>query len=299
MKRLFLLASLLVFAGCESPESPTTGKSAKSPTDSAQTQPVVANGVGNRRYPDYEATYERVQPTAQKDPKDSLPRPPEMEEPKEVPPEKAPPIPDSFKLLNKDKKNLFFEVMKDGSRRVHLLAEVCLREGPLEVLLCKQHTKEHESILRIDADAREIHFALEAAGAKAGSPVKFVPKYEGATGTPIKVSLTYREKGVVKTVPAGEWIKDKKTGKDMAYNWVFAGSRFFKDPERPEATPFYMANNGEFISLANFPDSMLDLPIKSSKDVSDLIFEINTPRIPPLLTPVIITLEPVLEKKKK
>jgi len=224
-------------------------------------------------------------------------RPPEFEERKEDPPEEAPPIPDTFKALNKGK-TIFFEKQADGTKLVHLLSEVCLREGPLEVLLCKNNTKEHESILRMDADAREIHFALIVAGATPGSPVKFVPKYTAATGTKIKVSLTYREKGKVKTAMAGEWIKDKKTGKDMAHDWVFAGSKFFKDPERPEAQPYYTANNGEFISMANFPDSMLDLPVESPKDVVNLIFEIHTERIPPLRTPVIVTLQPVIEKKK-
>ena len=215
----------------------------------------------------------------------------------EAPPEKAPPIPEGYKPLNKAK-TIFFEKREDGTRRVHLLAEVCLREGPLEVFLCKWNTKEHESILHVDADGRDIHLALIAAGAEPGSPVKFVPQYSPATGTVVKVSVTYREKGKFKTTAAGTWVKDVKTGKDMAHDWVFAGSKFFQDPERPNATPYYCANNGELISLANFPDSMLDLPVKSSKDAADLLFEIQTPRIPPLRTPVLVTLEPIVPHKK-
>jgi hypothetical protein len=218
-------------------------------------------------------------------------------DPKEDPPEEAPPIPESFKPLNKNK-TIFFEKKDDGTRLVHLLGHVCLREGPLEVLVCKMNSKEHESILHVDADGRDIHLALMAADAKPGSPVKFQPKFTPATGTTIKITLTYREKGKVKTAPAGSWINDKKTGKDMAYDWVFAGSKLFKDPDNPDRPPYYMANNGEFISLANFPDSMLDLPVKSSKDAADLIFDMKTSAIPPLKTPVIITLEPVIEKKK-
>lgn len=228
---------------------------------------------------------------------DPRPRPPEMEETKDEPPEEAPPIPDSFKALNKEK-NIFLEVTKDDVRRVHLLAEVCLREGPLEVFLCKMNTKEHESILHLNADGREVHAALLLANAKPGHPVKFAPKFESANGTVIKISLTYREKGKVKTCPANEWIKDKKTSKYMAHDWVFAGSRLLKDPDRPELPPYYTANQGEFICLSNFADAMLDLPVKSSKEAAELIFEINTPRIPPLRTPVIVTLEPVVEKKK-
>src|SRR5205823_10140390 len=142
------------------------------------------------------------------------------------------------------------------------MTEVCLREGPLEVFLCKLNTKEHESIVHIDADAREIHFALVAAGAAPGSPAQFVdpktgkPDYKPATGTKIKVTVTYREKGKVKTSPAADWVLDKVANKHLAHDWVFAGSRFFKDPERPKAPDYYMANNGEVVSLSNFPDSM-------------------------------------------
>jgi hypothetical protein len=44
---------------------------------------------------------------------------------------------------------------------------------------------------------------------------------------------------------------------------------------------------------------MLDLPINSSKDNDDLQFEAYTDRIPPLETPVLVILEPVLKGPKK
>jgi hypothetical protein len=36
---------------------------------------------------------------------------------------------------------------------------------------------------------------------------------------------------------------------------------------------------------------MLDLPVSSTKENADLIFEANTARIPPLKTPVTVVLE--------
>ena len=50
-------------------------------------------------------------------------------------------------------------------KRVLMASEVCLREGALEVFLCKKNTKEHEAILRADYDARLIHELLLLAGA--------------------------------------------------------------------------------------------------------------------------------------
>lgn len=213
----------------------------------------------------------------------------EMEE--EVPPEKDPPLPETWKALNKEK-TLYFEKTADDKRRVHLLTSVCLREGPLEVLVCKQSTKEHEAILTVDVDARDIHFALIAAGAKPGTTVRFVPEYKSATGDIIRVTLTYHKDGKLQSnKPAQSWLQHVKTKKDLEHDWVFAGSRFFKFPDEPNRPPFYCANNGEIISVANFSDSMLDLPVMSSKEASELGYFANKDRIPPLKTKVIVTLE--------
>jgi hypothetical protein len=288
MKRLLLLLPLFAVLGCDPAAATTAPRARTSSTPKPrQTSPLPVSQTTGVKTTEPEST----------DPKDPPIRPPEFEERKEDPPEEAPPIPASYKALNKNK-TIFFEKKEDGTKRVHLLAEVCLREGPLEVFLCKNNTKEHESIVHVDADGREIHFALVAAGATPGTPVKFQPRYQVATGDKIKISLTYRMKGKVVTAPAADWVKDKKTNKHLAHDWVFAGSKLFHDPDNPNAIPFYLANNGELISLSNFPDSMLDLPVKSSKDQADLIFEVDTERVPPLRTPVLVTLEPVLEKKK-
>src|SRR5262245_2351324 len=55
--------------------------------------------------------------------------------------------------------NVFLEV-QGQQRRVLVSASVCLREGQLELLMCRKNTKEHEAILTADVDAREVHKAL-------------------------------------------------------------------------------------------------------------------------------------------
>src|SRR5262245_36699783 len=70
-------------------------------------------------------------------------------------------------------KNVFLEV-EGKTRRVIVKSTVCLREGALEGLLTRKATKEHEYILAAECDARHIHAALLAAGAKPGSPVVFL-----------------------------------------------------------------------------------------------------------------------------
>jgi hypothetical protein len=195
-------------------------------------------------------------------------------------------------------KNVFLEVLPDKKRRVLVNAEVCLREGQLEQLLCRKHTKEHEAILTADVDARTIHAALIAAGAKEGSPVRFVPEYRPASGTPIKVSVQYKDKDKLVTAPAQSWIKKAKDNKPLTSDWVFAGSRFVANPLDPDGKKHYLANDGDVICVSNFETALLDLPIKSPKDNAELAFVANSERIPPLGTAVVVILEPILEAKK-
>lgn len=197
-----------------------------------------------------------------------------------------------------DKKgNVILEVQGDR-RRVLIQAEVCLREGQLEQLLCRKQSKEHEAILAADVDARSIHLALETAGAKAGKPVKYDPVYEPATGERIKVTLEYEQRGRKTTVPAKDWILNLKTKKTLEADWVFAGSQLVPDPFDKTKPPYYLANDGDLICVSNFPSAMLDLPIASSKDNADLVFVANTAKIPALETKVLVILEPLAAGQK-
>jgi hypothetical protein len=194
-------------------------------------------------------------------------------------------------------KNVFFEV-QGKQRRVIVSTAVCLREGALEQLMTRKEKKEHEAILAFDGDARTIHQALVAAGATKGNPVQFQPKYEPAQGQSIKVTLRYEQDGKQITVPAQQWVRNARTGKDLHVDWVFAGSRLVDNPLDPNSPPIYLANDGDVICVSNFEGALLDLPINSPKDNADLAWEAHTKRIPPKGTPVAVILEPVPPTKK-
>ncbi len=193
-------------------------------------------------------------------------------------------------------RNIFLEV-RGKERRVLVSAEVCLREGQLELLMCRKQTKEHEAILTADVDAQKLHAALNAAGAVEGSPVQFAPRYRPACGTRIKVSVQYKDQDKLVTVPGQSWVKNMKTGKTLESDWVFAGSHLVSNPLEPDKKQ-YLANEGDLICVSNFETALLDLPIKSSKENADLAFLAFTERIPPLETKVVVILEPVSEEKK-
>lgn len=80
-----------------------------------------------------------------------------------------------------------------ANKKVVLRGELCLREGLLEMLVCKAKTKEHESIASVDADAYVIHAALMALGAKPGTPVKFQPEFAPPTGQKIDIYLGWTD----------------------------------------------------------------------------------------------------------
>jgi hypothetical protein len=192
-------------------------------------------------------------------------------------------------------KNIYLEVQGD-TRRVVIDAYVCLRMGQLEQLLTKKRTKEHEAILAADINAADLHKALILARAEPGSPVEFRPKWKAPRGTAVKITLEYEEKGKTVRTPAQQWIRNGKTKKELEYDWVFAGSILIPDPMDATKPPFYGANDGDVICLANFDTALLDIPVASPRDNAELYFEAITERIPPQETKVRVILEPVLEK---
>src|SRR5205814_7165718 len=117
------------------------------------------------------------------------------------------------------------------------------------------------------------------------SPVKFGPPYKAASGQTIKLTCEYQLKGKTVTVNAREWVRDASTKKILSHDWVFAGSRFVANPFEKDKK-IYLANDGDVVCVSNFESALLDLPIKSSKANSELAFEANTERIPPVGTKV-------------
>jgi hypothetical protein len=193
-------------------------------------------------------------------------------------------------------KNVWLEV-QGKQRRVLIEGTVCLREGNLEEFMCKKFTKEHESIVNADVDARDIHKALMLAGAEPGSPAQFQPKYVPARGPVIKVSVEYVKDGKTVTAKAQSWIKNIQTKKEMSTDWVFAGSQLVKNPLEKDKPPYYLANGGDIISIANFESSLLDIPVRSTAEDADLVYEAFTDRIPALETKLLVILEPVVDSK--
>ncbi len=189
------------------------------------------------------------------------------------------------------------DVWLDTKRKAVVVdGQVCLREGQLEMFACPKGTKEHESVVSLNCKSEEVHAGLLAAGAKPGRPVRFDPNYQAATGQIIDIYVLWKDsQGTKHQVRAQEWIKNAKTGKALAYDWVFAGSGFWKDQETGKE--HYRANGGELVCVSNFPNATLDLPIESSEANTELLFSAFADRIPERGTKVRLVFIPRVEKQ--
>jgi len=95
------------------------------------------------------------------------------------------------------------------NERVLLKAQVVLRQGLLEMLICRTQTKEHESILAVDSEAYLIHAGLLAVGAKPGAPVRFEPEYQPPTGQKIDIYFNWTdEEGQPHRERAQRWVRN-------------------------------------------------------------------------------------------
>lgn len=176
--------------------------------------------------------------------------------------------------------------------------KVCLRRGVLELFACPRGTKEHESVVSVNAKAFTIHAGLLAVGAMQGRPVQFAPEYKAATGIEVEVWVLWKDKdGKNQKVPAQQWIRDIKTGKAMKGIWVFAGSSFYVD--EMTGKKYYQADgSGDLICVSNFSTATLDLPVKSSAEAADLLYESFTERIPARGTQVRLVFIPRIKAAK-
>lgn len=200
---------------------------------------------------------------------------------------------------NKKQSSKLVRLAKDGevwldmeNKRVIVGGTIVFRKGVLEMFACIKDTKEHESIVAVNAKAYQVHAALLAIGAKPGKPVQYDPVYEPAKGQRIKVEVVWKdENGKQHRRTAQQMVRNVRTRKQMEQNWVFAGSFFWTDEETGKK--HYMAEGGELICVSNFSTATMDLPVESSQSTGQLLFEANTDQIPPLETKVRLVLTPI------
>ena len=173
-----------------------------------------------------------------------------------------------------------------AARRVGVRGSVIGADGVewLELLACSAGLREHESVVRLDADARHVHAALLLLGLTPGAPADAELTDDGLVRTPphgpgLDLWLSFDGPGgpggpepAAPPVAAAAYVAARATGVPLAApdapgGWVFAGSRTVPGPQRD----YFLAHeNGTLASLVNFGDDLIarpnDLPADGGND---------------------------------
>lgn len=199
------------------------------------------------------------------------------------------------------------------NKRVDVLAKIALDEGLLELIACTNDTKEHESLVMIDAVPMHIHAALLLIGANNGHPAMVKPANEEKTqwlhlpprGDEIVVSLVYADpEDKDKTVerPISDFLKRSDRNPEFAADdeekldgpakvfetFLFAGSVLVKGQNGEQQ---YVADeSGNVISISTFGDELLCLPSRQSQENSALAWAVNGKHLPKVGTKVTLRL---------
>jgi len=197
-------------------------------------------------------------------------------------------------------------------RAIDVNATVCLHEGSLELIACTKGTKEHESIVALDARPVHIHTALLLFGAKPGTPAsRMVPGAEGMRWIPVKpagdrvlVSLVFANaRGKLQEHPIQNFIafaQPKKISglgpakiksRKFSADYLFAGSHLMKRGNGPKR--YLCEQSGNVISISSFGDELLCLPEIHGHENDGLLWEVNPRGLPAVGKPVTLRLRPL------
>jgi len=187
----------------------------------------------------------------------------------------------------------------DRSRReLRVNAQVAMDRGWLEQAVCRAGTREHESLLVVEASPRAIHAGLLLLGLQPGAPGSWTQSADGAlrsappTGDPVE--LWVRTAGGDR--PLHEWIHDPRSGRAFpAHPWIFAGSR--TRPNTPSMGPgeHYVADRtGSVVGIVTFGDEVIAFrEVHADKaEVEAPEWQARTERIPAPGTSVTLLVRP-------
>lgn len=181
------------------------------------------------------------------------------------------------------------------AKHVMVAGRICVQEGGLEMFACPFFTKEHESVVAVNARSFEIHRSLLAIGVNPGKPVQWHPEYRPATGPVIEIDVMWKdEEDKIVTRRAQEMVRNFKTDKPMQEKWVFGGSEQQVDEETGEV--FYYGDGGELVCLSNFSTATMDLPVESPDANEDLLYAANPKMVPKPGTKVYVIFKPEIKK---
>jgi len=203
----------------------------------------------------------------------------------------------------------------DFQRRcVDLQGSICLDDGMLELIACTNGSKEHESIVAIEARPMHIHTALLLLGIKSGNPAMRKAIDEQRTrwinipprGDPVDVYLVFKDReGKMVEYPISRFVtrSEKRTDEppgaddidadddnEFPQTFLFAGSHLHGDGPGPRK---YLSDlSGNVISIATFGDELLCLPGVHGHANNSLMWQVDAAELPKVGSKVTLRLHP-------
>ena len=169
-------------------------------------------------------------------------------------------------------------------------------KGAVEYLVCGRNGKEYESIIVVDATAKEIYDALGKLDVQVGEPPGYDEEKDEPTppkGTAVLIYAEWKSGGETKKVRAEELVFNVKTQKPLQnVAWIYSGSRVVPDLDSDDEDAMmpqaFMSN--DLVALRLFDASALfQNPLPESSEEN--IYKKNDALMPKLGTPVTLTIE--------
>ena len=197
-------------------------------------------------------------------------------------------------------------VVDTKAGEVRLEGKVVQRDVSLELVVCTEGTREHESVIATKAKPSHVTFALAMLGLKEGKPGYMTPG--GAFSPPagdvldltVRFTLEKVEGGEKKTevreVPAWKLLRlsGAETGLVRPIEWVYVGQQGRAALEAADS-------EGTIVCLSNFSTAVIDVPFESTDVNANLLYEANAEVIPARGTAAELVVRPTgrrIEPKK-
>jgi hypothetical protein len=171
-----------------------------------------------------------------------------------------------------------------NKRTVTFPCSVNMSEGVVEYALVHSTGKVHESVLKTEVNAAQIHLAsllLGLAEPPHEAVARGIPRE--LAGLRIRIWAQWTRAGVEKQVPLEDLVSNTLTKSRMSRGtWVYNGSRVVHGT-------FLAERDGSMVSVIADPDALVNSPRPGRED--DEIWTANSSLTPPVGTPVQVTFE--------
>jgi hypothetical protein len=176
-------------------------------------------------------------------------------------------------------------------RTVAFPAKVNLIRGVLEVLICTEYGKTHESLLSTKVDPLHLNVALLMLGLEGGNAVRYQGDPTQPLGSPVEIWLNLGEGDKQRRLRAEDWVTNTPMNRPMLHtHWVYVGSVLTKDG-------FMAQREGQIVTTFHDPMTLIDNPLPGGGD--DTVYVVNTEAVPPQGTELTVVIKAVSPPTKK